>query len=145
MVSEPANSKSITFKNEATTFAGFGDREALVQVLTNLLANAIRYSPEKNSIEISVKEKDNHIELRVTDHGPGIPMRKQSEIFERFKQANSSRDKSKGFGLGLAICKTIIAQHGESIGVESEEGKGSTFWFTIAKVAGDNQPHEPSV
>lgn len=133
MVSEPASSKSISFKNEPTELTGFGDREALVQVLTNLLANAIRYSPEKDCIEISVKEKDNHIELRVSDHGPGIPMRKQSEIFERFKQANSSRDKSKGFGLGLAICKTIIAQHNESIGVESEEGKGSTFWFTIAK------------
>lgn len=139
MVSEPTVSKSITIENEPTTFTGFGDKEALVQVLTNLLANAIRHSPEKKSIEISVKEKDNHFELRISDHGPGIPIRKQSEIFERFKQANSSRDKSKGFGLGLAICKTIVAQHGESIGVESEEGKGSTFWFTIAKAAGDSK------
>lgn len=144
MVSEPAAAKSITFKNAPTSLAGFGDRDALVQVLTNLLANAIRYSPENQSIEISANDTVSHIEIRVKDQGPGIPLRKQSEIFERFKQANSARDKSKGFGLGLAICKTIIAQHNESIGVESDEGKGCTFWFTVSKAAGDNQPLEAS-
>jgi PAS domain S-box-containing protein len=133
MVSEPAASKFITIRNEVSDLTGFGDREALVQVLINLLANAIRYSPENDYIQVSAHVRDNRIEIRVADHGPGIPLRKQSEIFERFKQANSARDKSKGFGLGLAICKTIIAQHNESIGVDSEEGKGSTFWFTIAK------------
>lgn len=144
MVSEPAAAKSITFKNIPTKLAGFGDREALVQVLTNLLANAIRYSPENESIEISANDTDNRIEIRVKDQGPGIPLRKQGEIFERFKQANSARDKSKGFGLGLAICKTIIAQHNESIGVESDEGKGSTFWFTVSKAATDNRRLEVS-
>lgn len=144
MVSEPATSRFITFKSEPSDLTGFGDREALVQVLTNLLSNAIRYSPQHDCIELSTLARDNRIEVRVIDHGPGIPQRKQSEIFERFKQANSARDKSKGFGLGLAICKTIIAQHNESIGVDSEEGKGSTFWFTIAKAADEGKTTEDS-
>ncbi len=142
LVSEPASAKSIMLKAELTPIIGFGDKESLVQVLTNLLVNAIRYSPANGVIEISVSEKETAIELRVQDHGPGIPARKQSEIFERFKQANTTRDKGKGFGLGLAICKSIIAQHGETIGVDSQEGQGSTFWFTIAKAAGDTRPRE---
>jgi PAS domain S-box-containing protein len=144
MVSEPANTKSVELKCTATNIIGFGDKEALIQVLTNLLGNAIRYSPNGSAIDISAQEKDTLIEIRVSDHGPGIPQRKQAEIFERFKQANTMRDKNKGFGLGLAICKSIIAQHGETIGVDSEEGQGSTFWFTIAKAASDNQHRESS-
>lgn len=143
MVSEQARQKSITVKNTRCELVGFGDKDALVQVLTNLLSNAVRYSPENESIEIVARLMDNHIEIRVTDHGPGVPLRKQGEIFERFKQANS-RDKSRGFGLGLAICKTIIAQHNESIGLDSAEGQGSTFWFTIAKAAAGNRRHESS-
>ncbi len=136
LVSEPASAKSVMLKAESTPLMGVGDKESLVQVLTNLLVNAIRYSTANGEIEISVSEKETAIELRVQDHGPGIPARKQSEIFERFKQANTTRDKGKGFGLGLAICKSIIAQHGETIGVDSQEGQGSSFWFTIAKATG---------
>jgi PAS domain S-box-containing protein len=134
LVSEPASSKSITLKADPTSIIGFGDKDSLLQVLTNLLVNAIRYSPASGVIEITVGEKESSIELSVRDHGPGIPARKQTEIFERFKQANIARDKGKGFGLGLAICKSIISQHGQTIGVDSQEGQGSTFWFTISKV-----------
>lgn len=145
LVSEQLSAKSLTVNAPETQLTGFGDKDALTQVMTNLLSNAIKYSPTESVIEISIEALDDAYKLKVHDNGPGIPRRKQAEIFERFKQANTQRDKAKGFGLGLAICKTIVAQHGEKIGVESEEGEGSTFWFTVTKAASDSQLHESSV
>jgi len=74
------------------------------------------------------------IEVHVTDRGRGIPESFKNRLFQRFQQVEASDAKKKGgTGLGLAICKGIVEQHGGTIGVESEEGKGSTFWFRIPK------------
>jgi PAS domain S-box-containing protein len=139
LVAQEATDNSLSVKTEAANLRGSGDIDSLVQVLTNLLSNAIRYSPTGSEIELTAQEKDGVILVQVVDHGPGIPPKKKVEIFERFKQSDLKRDKNLGFGLGLAICNAILKQHGQRIGVDSEEGQGSTFWFTIAKAADDSR------
>jgi signal transduction histidine kinase len=110
----------------------YADEDRLVQVLVNLLSNAIKFSPKGESVQITTCSDDGWIEVRVADRGCGIPLEHQQAIFERFRQIKVSDSKEKGgTGLGLAICKAIIEQHGGSIGVDSEVGKGSTFWFRL--------------
>jgi PAS domain S-box-containing protein len=109
-----------------------GDNDRLVQVMVNLLSNAIKFSPEGSSIQIAIRAVQPVAEVRITDHGRGIPASNIEIIFERFKQSQTSDGKrAKGTGLGLAICKAIIEAHKGTIGVESKEGEGSTFWFKL--------------
>jgi signal transduction histidine kinase len=111
------------------------DADRLVQVLVNLLGNAVKFSPDGAAITVKVAEVDSHVEISVIDFGRGIPEELKQTIFERFKQADASdATEKKGTGLGLAICKAIVEQHGGTIGVESELGKGSRFWFSLPKV-----------
>lgn len=109
-----------------------GDNDRLVQVMVNLLSNAIKFSEEDSRIEVTVRTEGTMGEVRVTDHGRGIPPNNLEIIFERFKQSQTSDGKrGKGTGLGLAICKAIVEAHKGNIGVESKEGEGSTFWFKL--------------
>lgn len=109
-----------------------GDENRLVQVGVNLLSNAIKFSPEGSTVRLSVITHGEFAELRVTDSGRGIPEQYRATVFERFKQVEASDGKRRaGTGLGLPICKEIVESHGGTIGVESEIGKGSTFWFRI--------------
>ena len=103
-----------------------GDRDRIEQVLTNLVSNAIRYSPEGTPVEIAVQVNPEWIQLSVHDHGIGVPRDQQQRIFERFARVN---DDGVGIGLGLAIAKAIVEQHGGRIWVEStgRQGEGSTF------------------
>ena len=115
------------------------DRDLIVQVLVNLLANALKFSPSGSSIEITAEAVENLVKIQVIDHGRGIPERFRKRIFERFEQVQSSDATEKGgSGLGLAICKTIVEKHGGTIGVDSEEGSGSTFWFFIPQAKSGN-------
>jgi signal transduction histidine kinase len=108
------------------------DSDRIVQVLVNLLSNAIKYSPPDSVVSISIEEKDQSAKVSVCDHGRGIPQTHLSRVFEPFEQVEASDAKEKGGkGLGLAICKMIVEIHGGKIGVESEPGKGSIFWFTV--------------
>lgn len=108
------------------------DADQTIQVLVNLLSNAIKFSPENSRIALDCIEQPGWVETRVTDRGRGIPPSHREIIFERFQQVDSADSKKKGgTGLGLAISKAIIEQHGGTIGVESEFGKGSTFWFRL--------------
>lgn len=105
------------------------------QVLTNLINNAIKYSPEGSSITIRLttdeRQRQPIAEIRVRDQGPGIAPEHQKRIFERFYRVNPSPAGGEGIGLGLAICKAIVEGHGGEIGVISEVGKGSEFYFTL--------------
>lgn len=108
------------------------DRNRLVQVIVNLLSNAMKFSPQDGVVTLEAKESDGYIECRVTDQGRGIPEQFRKQIFEPFKQVSvKDATTKKGTGLGLTISKSIVEQHGGKIGVDSEEGKGSTFWFKI--------------
>jgi len=108
------------------------DAEQMEQVLTNLVDNAIKYSPEGGKITIAGRVSDKHVEITVTDEGIGIPSRDLERIFQRFQRADSKLvQKVRGVGLGLYICKYVVEAHGGTIGVISKLGKGSRFTFTL--------------
>jgi len=130
-----AATKGITMKyqGKGDTTARF-DRELMEKVVTNLVSNAMKYSPREGSITLEAEEKINNILVAVKDNGPGIVKEHLPRIFERFYIGDTSltREKDK-MGLGLPIAKAIIESHGGKIYVESEPGKGSTFSFFIPK------------
>ncbi|WP_412467955.1 PAS domain S-box protein [Pedobacter sp. KLB.chiD] len=107
------------------------DRMRLEQVLTNLLNNAVKYSPLQKTIELKVFHMDNAVHTSVKDFGPGISEENQRYIFGQFYQAKEHRDSSSGLGLGLFISKDIIERHGGEIWVESRPGEGATFNFSL--------------
>jgi PAS domain S-box-containing protein len=116
------------------------DSDRIVQVLVNLLSNAVKFSPAGSTVTVAARLDDGWLEVSVIDRGRGIPAEKRQLVFERFKQVEDSDSRKKGgSGLGLAISKAIIEQHGGAIGLKSEEGKGSTFWFRVpaASVPGE--------
>lgn len=110
------------------------DADRLVQVLVNLLANAVKFSPAGSKVVISAVDHPQCLEVRVCDRGRGIPASHLNSVFDRFAQVKSTdAHKARGAGLGLTICRSIVETHGGTIGVISEEGKGSTFWFRIPR------------
>jgi PAS domain S-box-containing protein len=115
-----------------------GDLDRLVQVLTNLLSNAIKFSPPGSEVRIQGGPgREGRVRLSVSDQGPGIPHEEIPRLFGKFQQLDSSDTRTKGgTGLGLAISKAIVEQHGGEIGVESEVGKGTVFWFELPSVSG---------
>ena len=110
------------------------DPGRIAQVLDNLLANAIKFSPEGGTITVRVRDEGEWLRTEVSDTGIGIPPDKLTRVFDRFYQVNgTTRRRFGGAGLGLAIVKQIVEAHGGKVGVESELGKGSTFYFTLPK------------
>jgi two-component system phosphate regulon sensor histidine kinase PhoR len=104
----------------------------LEQAVGNLIDNAIKYSGERRRVVVSGRLNDNHIEIRVTDEGPGIEKKHLSRIFERFYRVDQARSRALGgTGLGLAIVKHIVLAHGGSVLVESTLGQGSTFTIRV--------------
>jgi signal transduction histidine kinase len=112
--------------------SAYGDADRIVQVLVNMLSNAIKFSQSGSSVTITALPVDGQVEVRVADTGRGIPAHLKDAVFEKFQQVSTTDATEKGgTGLGLPICKEIIELHGGKIGVDSEEGKGSTFWFRM--------------
>lgn len=112
----------------------FGDFDRLIQVLTNLLSNAAKFSPAGGQVRVAVTQTEKLVRIAVIDRGPGIPKDFEKRLFERFSQADTSDARQKGgTGLGLSICKAIVERHDGSLGFESELGSGSTFWIELPR------------
>lgn len=112
------------------------DRDKILQVLSNFLSNAMKYSPEGGEIKIDLTVENGAAKISVTDRGLGIPDDVKDKLFTKFFRVdNDDRRKIGGSGLGLAICKEIIRAHGGEIGVESAYGHGSTFYFELPRSA----------
>lgn len=125
--------KNITVRKElpALPFV-LGNRDRLIQVLTNLLHNAILFSPENSTITVRGEAKGEEVVVSIIDEGPGIPEEDIPFLFERFYRVEKSRSrKGGGVGLGLAIVQEIVARHGGRVGVENMPQKGSRFFFTL--------------
>ncbi|MCX7962463.1 MAG: HAMP domain-containing histidine kinase [Burkholderiales bacterium] len=108
------------------------DRKRLLQVLTNLLSNAAKFSPEGGTVEVSLEQRGARVRVGVHDRGPGIPENFRARIFSRFAQAESAATRQKGgTGLGLAICKRLVEMMQGTIGFADREGGGTTFFFEL--------------
>ncbi len=107
------------------------DPVRIEQVLINFLTNAIKYSPENNHVIVSTAIKKNEVRVSVTDFGIGIPEFKLASVFQKFYRVEESSVQFQGMGIGLYICSEIINQHRGTIGVSSQLGEGSTFYFTL--------------
>jgi NtrC-family two-component system sensor histidine kinase KinB len=107
------------------------DADKILWVLTNLLANALRYTPRGGFVRIAALQEERFVRIEVHDNGRGIPYEDQPRIFEKFFQAKSQPEVRGSLGIGLAICKEIVRAHGGTIWVDSAPGRGSTFSFTL--------------
>ncbi|MDR1495935.1 MAG: response regulator [Clostridiales Family XIII bacterium] len=140
---EEKNQKLVVDIDEAIPKALVGDDQKLAQVVTNLVTNAIKFSPEGGEIKltarlVSVDDGVCSLDVRVSDKGIGMSQTQQAKLFNSFQQADKSTSrKYGGTGLGLAISKSIIEMMGGSISVESSPGDGSTFIFAVALDVGD--------
>jgi signal transduction histidine kinase len=107
------------------------DSDMILRVVTNLIENALKYTPEGGTIRLGAGVKDNAVTISVTDSGPGIPPQAQRQIFDKFSRVKYDEG-PKGFGLGLAFCRLAVEAHGGHIWVESDPSRGgSTFSFTL--------------
>jgi signal transduction histidine kinase len=130
-----AKCKKIVLQSRVvTTFPRFikADPHRLVEVLENLLSNAIKFSREGGEIEIGAdRENEREVKVWVKDNGIGISPQQIGQLFEKYRQTASEKSGYGRTGLGIAICKMIVEAHGGRIWVDSEEGKGTTFYFTL--------------
>jgi signal transduction histidine kinase len=127
-----------TYPEHQVTFAGnshvavMGDETRLEQVLVNFISNAIKYSPGSRKVDVSADIlPGNKLLVKVKDYGIGIPKRDQALIFDKFFRSEETSTSFQGLGIGLYICADILHRHQSDYGVESEPGKGSSFYFTI--------------
>jgi PAS domain S-box-containing protein len=117
----------------------------LQRALSNLLENAVKYSPPQSLVSLAVRDLGAEVQFSVQDHGPGIALPDQAHLFELLYRGKSAGVES-GLGLGLAIVKGIVEAHGGRIWVTSQEGQGATFFFTLPRIAPSegNQPQSPT-
>lgn len=121
------------------------DRDRIMQVLINLLSNAVRFcEPEEGRVDIRMLFADKTVRVEITDNGPGIPQNEQKHIFDKFHQIRDRHEgKPVGSGLGLSICQRIVEYHRGHIWVESNEGAGATFIFTLP-LGDEIHPQKPA-
>lgn len=138
-----AESKSLFLSGDAAEDLPqvHGDPEILRRVLGNLVSNALHHTPEGGGVKVSAAARGSDVVFAVSDNGQGIPAADRERIFEKFTQG--SRPSAKGSGLGLAFCRMAAEMHGGKIWVESEEGRGSTFFFTLPASASGPPALEP--
>jgi signal transduction histidine kinase len=132
--------RGVALEVESAVGTALGDPLRLSQVLANLLDNAIAFSPSGATVTLRAEHRMDDICVSVTDRGPGIPKELHQPIFEPFRQGELSATRRKGgTGLGLAVARSIVEQHGGGMWVESEPGRGSSFFFTLPLAEGDHK------
>lgn len=135
-VSQRAKDKSITLTSDVDPSLGriTGDEFSINEMITNLLFNAVKYTPEGRTVHLEVSCRDDHIQIDVVDTGIGIPSGEIGNVFDEFFRAtNAKKSEKDGTGLGLSLVKQIVERHGGTISVRSEEGTGSTFTVNLPK------------
>jgi PAS domain S-box-containing protein len=138
-ISEMIDSCCDTIRMDGFKITLTGDTEAKVsadylkveQVIVNLLNNCVKYASQSKEIIIHTEQIDGFLKISVRDFGPGIPKEKLPHLFDVYYRAEKKGNQNSGLGLGLYICAQIIDEHGGVMGVDSELGQGSTFWFTL--------------
>lgn len=112
------------------------DGQRLIQVLENLLSNAVKFSPPNSDVTVKLSQRErSRVRVEITDAGPGISAEDQVRLFKKFQQLEAPDRRSRGgTGLGLAVCRAIMDAHGGTVGVDSREGHGSTFWLELAVI-----------
>jgi PAS domain S-box-containing protein len=133
-----SQSHKITIKGTSGTTVS-ADESHIIQVVNNLISNAIKYAPESTEILVYISNVSNYVKLSVTDYGMGISSEDQKKVFERFFRVGEIQQRFPGMGIGLYICDQIIKNHGGTLWVESEKGKGSTFSFTLPLGPNENE------
>jgi signal transduction histidine kinase len=149
-----AQEQDIQLSVRPSKFIVWADRDYILQTLTNLVSNAIKFSPLNSTVVLSAannfpqkhnsrQRSSSYITFAVKDRGQGIPQDELETIFERFQQVDSSDSRKKGgTGLGLAICRQIVEGHGGRIWAESCLERGSTFYFTLPKIQLESDRHD---
>ena len=125
-----ADEKNVLY--QSTHVRAAVDRDAIARVVQNLVTNAVKLTPPGGDVRISLQTKDASLRIEVSDNGPGIAAEHHPKIFEKFGQLDTNvRQSIPSSGLGLYFCKLAVEAHGGRIGVDSEIGQGSTFWFEL--------------
>jgi signal transduction histidine kinase len=133
-----ADEAGVTLADESSPAPLTGDEDLLIQLLVNLLDNALAHTPTGGQITIGCRTEDDWVHLWVADTGTGIPPEHQTRIFDRFYRVDTGRSRTEGgTGLGLAICKAIAEAHGGTIGLTSEAGKGTRVELTLPRTHPD--------
>ena len=122
-----------------------GDADRLMQAVSNLLANAIKFSPSGKPVELTLTDCGAMIRIEVTDHGPGIPAEFRDQVFSKFAQADGGTQQKAGTGLGLSIAKLIVQRHGGSIDFRSTPGEYTTFYIDLPRLEAASIDRKPEV
>jgi signal transduction histidine kinase len=134
LYTSPAEQAAVTLRFAASDLTVSADEDRLVRVLSNLISNALKFSPRGTIVSVWAEGRSNVVYITVQDQGPGIPADQIESVFDRFQQVKGQAKNKGGSGLGLAICKAIVELHGGKIWLQSEEGKGSAFTFSLPLV-----------
>ncbi len=141
-----ADKKSQTLSQHAETGLSVrADATRFKQVLMNLLGNAIKFTPEGGRIDLAARLMDGQVRVDVRDTGPGIPPEEQKRIFEAFYRLRQSAKATEGTGLGLAITQRLVELHGGQLGLESQPGQGSCFYFSLPVALAVREPLTPEI
>ena len=125
-----AGRRQLSIESLSGPLSVHADKDVLQRIIANLVGNAIKFTPDGGQIHVTIGRKDSMARVAVTDSDPGIPAEYHAKVFEKFGQVDKQA-RRHSTGLGLTFCKLAVHAHGGEIGVESEVGKGSTFWFAL--------------